>query len=157
MTLSVGQRATAFALSDQFGQIFEFGADQNPSSVFVVFVPLAFSPVCSTEIDKLNAHRHIFSDAGIELVVISVDSKATLRAWADAGNIQLRLLADFWPHGAVADAFGVLLHDKGFAGRTSFLLDRDGTVLNIVTSPVDSPRNFAEYEAAIAAFRSRQG
>ena len=43
------------------------------------------------------------------------------------GSIAFPLLSDFWPHGAVAKAFGVL-RDGGFAERAVFIIDKTGVV-----------------------------
>ena len=69
-----------------------------------------------------------FAEHGAQVVGISIDSVHSLRAWAlSMGGITYPLLADFWPHGEVAKAYGVL-RDGGFAERAVFIIDRNGVV-----------------------------
>jgi mycoredoxin-dependent peroxiredoxin len=61
------------------------------------------------------------------------------------------LLSDFWPHGAVAQAYGVFNADLGCANRATFVLDKDGVVSSTFSSPnLGTPRAKEEYEAALA-------
>jgi mycoredoxin-dependent peroxiredoxin len=51
------------------------------------------------------------------------------RTWASAlGGINHPLLADFWPHGGVAQAFGIFNDAVGIANRTVFIIDPEGIV-----------------------------
>ncbi|EAR25353.1 AhpC/TSA family protein [marine actinobacterium PHSC20C1] len=150
MAIAVGENAPYFELKNQHGQSVQLSALLEVEPVMVVFLPLAFSATCTTELEELHRERERFVAAGLALVFISVDSTATLRAWADAGNFELVLLSDFWPHGDVARSFGVLLEDKGFASRASFLIDRSGIVRWVVEAPLGGIRQFSEYEDAIS-------
>ncbi|MGV8912294.1 MAG: redoxin domain-containing protein [Rhodoglobus sp.] len=154
MTISIGAAVPDCELRNQYGQSVSIRELLSRRAVLVVFIPLAFSAVCTDEVTQLNNWRDVAASAGVEIVVISVDSTATLRAWSDAENIQLSLLSDFWPHGKVAEEFGVFLSDKGFANRTSFLVDQCGVVRDVITSPAGEPRLFADYERAIVALTS---
>ncbi len=44
------------------------------------------------------------------------------------GGIRHPLLADFWPHGGVAQAFGIFNEDNGIANRSLFIIDPDGVI-----------------------------
>ncbi|MBH0024019.1 redoxin domain-containing protein [Salinibacterium sp. SWN248] len=154
MTITRGAIAPDFELRNQHGQTVSGQELLSRRAVLVVFIPLAFSPVCTDEVTQLNEWHDVAASAGVEIVVISVDSTATLRAWSEADGIRLSLLSDFWPHGAVAQAFGVFLHDKGFASRTSFLIDKAGIVRDVISSELGEPRLFADYERAIEQLSS---
>ncbi len=70
-----------------------------------------------------------FEDKGVQLLGLSVDSTFALKTWASAmGGIRHPLLADFWPHGGVADSLGILNTDVGIANRSLFIIDPDGVV-----------------------------
>ena len=59
---------------------------------------------------------------------ISVDSTDTNSAWADSLGIQhVLLLSDFWPHGDVAQDYGVL-REHGYTERATFIVDKEGIV-----------------------------
>jgi alkyl hydroperoxide reductase subunit AhpC len=60
---------------------------------------------------------------------LSVDSSAAKKAWAqDIGVVDTRLLADFYPHGEVAQAYGVFNEEKGSSERGVFVIDEGGVV-----------------------------
>ena len=72
--------------------------------------------------------------------------------WAEQEGYTFPLLSDFWPHGAVAQAYGVFNDALGCANRATFVLDSDGTVTSTFSSPdLGTPRAKAEYDAALAA------
>jgi len=150
MMIAVGDHAPHFELKNQYGRVVQLGALLEHEPVMVVFLPLAFSAGCTSEVETLQRERQRFVDAGLTVVVISVDSTATLRAWADAGGYEFSFLSDFWPHGAVTHSFGVLREDRGFASRTSFLVDRSRIIRCVIEAPIDGIREFSEYEDAIS-------
>jgi len=150
MTIAVGDHAPNFELKNQHGQMVQLSALLEHEPVMAVFLPLAFSASCTNEVETLQRERQRFVDAGLTVVIISVDSTATLRAWADAGGYEFSFLSDFWPHGAVAQSFGALREDKGFASRTSFLIDRSSIIRCVIEAPHDGIREFSEYEDAIS-------
>ena len=60
---------------------------------------------------------------------LSVDRTASLKAWAGSlGGITYPLLADFWPHGKVAEAYGVFNADSGSSRRAVVIIDKEGAV-----------------------------
>jgi len=70
-----------------------------------------------------------FEEADTQLLGLSVDSQFALKTWATAmGGIRHPLLADFWPHGGVAQSFGIFNDQAGIANRTLFVIDPEGTV-----------------------------
>ncbi|MBQ1081386.1 peroxiredoxin [Nocardiopsis sp. B62] len=145
-TVTVGARAPEFSLPDQYGQ------DTVLSSllggpVLIVFYPLAFSGVCSGELADLRGHHDELRDLGVTVLAVSVDSTFALRTWSDREGFPFALLADFWPHGATARAYGVFDDQRGVARRGTFLVDAEGTVRWAVHTPVDRPRDVGEYVA----------
>ena len=110
----------------------------------------AFSSTCTTELCELRDNLALFKESGVELIGISVDSKATLRAWAETEGYDFTLLADFWPHGEVAREYGVFLEEKGFANRATFLIDLDGVIrASFITAPGQA-RSIDEYTQALS-------
>lgn len=148
MSISVGEKAPDFALSNQHGEQFQL-SNYRGKPVVLVFYPFSFSGVCTGELCELRDNIKMFQDAKVELVGISVDSKYTQAAFAKAENYDFQLLADFWPHGEVCKQYGVFLDDKGFATRATFVIDADGVVVaKFVTAP-GQPRNLGEYRSAL--------
>ncbi len=146
----IGSRAPDFQLSSQYGEPIRL-SEYRGRPVALVFFPLAFSATCTSELCELRDNLGLFSVAGVELLGISVDSKASLRAWSEQERYDFRLLADFWPHGAVARTYGVFLEDRGYAARGTFIVDAAGIVRDRFVSAPGEARPFARYRAALNA------
>jgi alkyl hydroperoxide reductase subunit AhpC len=116
-----------------------------------VFFPFAFSRVCTSELGDLRENLTAFSSRGVQVAGVSCDPVFTLRAWAESEGYEFPLLSDFWPHGAVARAYGVLNERTGAALRGSFLVDAGGVLRWSVLSRTGGARDLAEYREAIAA------
>jgi peroxiredoxin len=151
MILEPGTPAPDFALPNQFGQTVRLSDFRGVKPVTLVFFPLAFSRTCQGELCELRDNIEIFADSGTELVAVSVDSKHALRAWAEEQQYGFTLLADFWPHGEVARAFGAFLEERGYAKRATFVIDVDGVIrASFVTAPGEA-RTLEQYREALAA------
>ena len=149
MALEIDTRAPDFELPNQFGEHVRLSDFAGKSPVALVFFPLAFSSTCTTELCALRDNLSLFKEHGVELLGISVDSKATLRAFADQEGYDFTLLADFWPHGAVAKEYGVFIEEKGFATRATFVIDTKGIIrAGFKTAPGEA-RSLDEYRMAL--------
>lgn len=149
MALENDTHAPDFELPNQFGEHVRLSDFRGVRPVALVFFPLAFSSTCTGELCDLRDNIGMFRQAGVELIGVSVDSKATLRAWAEHEGYDFTLLADFWPHGDVAKEYGVFLEQKGFANRATFLIDVRGIIrASFITAPGEG-RQIAEYRAAL--------
>jgi mycoredoxin-dependent peroxiredoxin len=150
MAVEVGDHAPDFELKDQHGTPVKLSGFRGSKNVVLVFYPLAFSGVCSGE---LSAIRDQFPEAtrdDVELVTVSVDSTYVLRTWADRDHFDFTMLADFWPHGAVARAYGVFDDNIGVATRGTFIIDKNGVVRWKVVNPIPQAREIADYQKALA-------
>lgn len=154
MSVSKGVLAPEFELSNQFGATVRLSDFRGQKPVALVFFPLAFSGVCTGELCELRDNLSLFADRGIELIGISVDSKWALRAWGEQEGYEFALLADFWPHGAVAREYGVFLDDRGVANRATFLVDRNGIVRDAFVTAPGQARDLERYRAAVATVAS---
>ena len=151
MAVEVGDEAPDFELKDQHGTPVKLSGFRGQKNVVLVFYPLAFSGVCTGELCAMRDEFPEVSRDDVELLTVSVDSGFTHRAWADAEHFEFGLLSDFWPHGAVARAYGVFDEDKGRAVRGTFIIDKDGVVRWKVVNPILQARDIAEYQKALAA------
>ena len=150
MALVIDIQAPDFELANQFGEHVRLSDFRGRKPVALVFFPLAFSSTCTTELCELRDNLALFKEEGVELIGISVDSKATLRAWAAQEGYDFTLLADFWPHGDVAKEYGVFIEQKGFANRATFLIDTAGVIrASFITAPGEA-RTLGDYRAALA-------
>ncbi|MGH4011956.1 MAG: peroxiredoxin [Pseudonocardiaceae bacterium] len=126
MSLEVGDRAPDFTLEDQNNQEWTLSELHGDRNVLIVFYPLAFSGICTSELDQLRADLASFDD--VQVLGVSVDSVFTLKAWSDQQGYNFPLLSDFWPHGKVAQDYGVFDDESGHANRGTFLVGIDGVI-----------------------------
>jgi mycoredoxin-dependent peroxiredoxin len=128
VAVEVGTKAPDFTLNDYNKQPVTLSSFQGERNVLLVFYPFAFSGICTTELCQLRDELADYSDANVQVLGISVDSVFTLKAWSNAEGYKFPLLSDFWPHGAVAQTYGVFNEKAGLANRGTFLVDKTGTV-----------------------------
>ena len=126
MPLKVQDQAPEFTLRDQNNQEWTLSEFRGQRNVLVVFYPFAFSGICTGELDQLRDDLAEF--AGAQVLAVSVDTVFTLRAWSDQQGYDFPLLSDFWPHGKVAQDYGVFNGDSGMANRGTFLVGLDGVI-----------------------------
>lgn len=130
-TLKVGDPAPDFTLQAHTGAAITLSSYRDRQNVVLVFHPLAFTSVCAVQIPGYNKERQSFDGVNAQVLAISVDSTPAHKAWAEQlGGIDYPLLADFWPHGAVARAYG-LLRPEGTAQRATVVVDMKGIVRGI--------------------------
>ena len=151
MALENDTKAPDFDLANQFGEHVRLSDFRGDRPVVLVFFPLAFSGVCTGELCALRDSLPLFQEKGAELIGISVDSKATLRAWAEQEGYGFTLLADFWPHGAVARAYDVFVDKAGMAARGTFLVDVDGVIRFAEVNGPGQARDQSAWQRAVAA------
>lgn len=151
----VGSVAPDFALRDQFGQTVRLQDFRGSKAVALVFLPFAFSGVCTGELAGLQARIADFLTFDTEALVISCDPVYALRAFADRDGLNLPLLSDFWPHGEVARAYGVFDDERGCPRRSTFVVDPDGRVSWVVHNDMGAARDLdAHLDALHRAARS---
>lgn len=147
--LAVGDVAPDFTLLDTHGTPVTLSALRG-APVLVVFFPFAFSGICTGELCELRDNIADFETAGVTLLAVSCDAMYSLKAWAEQEDFSFDLLSDFWPHGEVARAYGVLDEERGLALRGSFLVDADGTIRWAVVNERGQRRDLSAYREALA-------
>jgi peroxiredoxin len=150
MTIEVGKPAPDFELKDQHRRTVRLTDFRGKQPVVLVFYPFAFSGTCTGELCEIRDNLGVFSDGDVQVLAISCDPMHSLRAFAQAEGYEFPLLTDFWPHGAVAQAYGVFSESAGRAERGTFLIDVDGLVRWMVVNPPGEARSLAAYREAIA-------
>lgn len=149
--LAEGTTAPEFTLRDQHGAEVGLSATLERQPVLLVFYPFAFTGVCTGELKALEANLEAIRTAGAEPFAVSCDSMFSLRVFAEAEGLSFPMLSDFWPHGAVASAYGVFDAERGCAVRGTYLIDRAGRVRWRVVNPIPDARDVDSYLEAIAA------
>jgi peroxiredoxin len=147
--LDIDTVAPDFELQNQFGETVRLSQFRGVKPVALVFFPLAFTGVCTGELCELRDNLGVFEQKGVELLAVSVDSKATLRVFAEREGYEFSLLADFWPHGAVAREYDVFLEERGTAGRATFVVDEGGIIRSRFATEAGTPRQLSSYLGAL--------
>jgi peroxiredoxin len=128
LNVAVGELAPDFSLRSINGDIIVLSRYRGKKKVVLSFVPAAWTPVCSDQWPGYNISRKIFDENNAILLGISVDNIPTLHAWVQQmGHLWFDVLSDFWPHGQVADTYGLLRSD-GTAERALVFIDTDGII-----------------------------
>ncbi|MEU4197718.1 peroxiredoxin [Kribbella sp. NPDC026611] len=148
---AAGSRAPDFSTRNQYGEQVRLSDFAGRRDVVLVFYPYAFSQVCTSELAALRDRPDLLAAA--EFLAVSCDPMFTLRAYADTQGLEFGLLTDFWPHGAIATAYGVFDADRGCAVRGTFVVDRDGVVRWSVVNAIPEARDPEDYAKALAALR----
>src|SRR5262245_30644035 len=126
--LSVGSLAPDFSLPNQHRSAVALSGFRGTKHVVVAFHPLAFTPVCSAQVQTYERERPRLDAMDAHVLVISNDAGPSKKAWGDSlGGVTYDLLSDFHPHGEVAARYGVL-RDDGLAERAVFLVDKGGVI-----------------------------
>ncbi len=151
MSVEIGQEAPDFELKDQAGNAVSLSSLRGEKAVALVFYPFTFTGVCEGELCQLRDDISDFEAAGVQVLAVSCDSRFAQQQWAEQKGYTFPVLSDFWPHGAVAKAYGVFNEALGCANRATFLLDKQGVIVDtFATDNLGTPREKTRYEQAIA-------
>lgn len=153
MTINIGDKAPNFTLraSDKSEVSLE---DFKGKNVLILFFPLAFTGVCTTELCTMRDNLSVYEGLNAEILAISVDSFATLAKFKEDQGLNFALLSDFNKH--VSRAYGAFYEDfvldmKGVSKRSAFVIDKNGTVQ--YSEVLDSAGELPNFEAIQAALR----
>ncbi|MDT5125399.1 MAG: mycoredoxin-dependent peroxiredoxin [Mycobacterium sp.] len=150
--LEAGDEAPDFTLKDQDGQPVTLSALRG-KNVLLVFFPLAFTGICQGELDQVRDNLPSYVNDATATLAISVGPPPTHKVWARQSDFTFPVLSDFWPHGAVAKAYGVFNDDTGFANRGTFVVDRTGVIRFAELKGPGEARNQALWTDALAALQ----
>lgn len=153
LKVAVGENAPAFALRSISGEKIDLQQFRGKKNVVLSFVPAAWTPVCSDQWPGYNIAQSIFTEHDAVLLGITVDNVPTLYAWVrEMGNLWFNVLSDFWPHGEVAEQYGVLRSD-GTAERALIFIDKEGIVRETIVGDINVRPDLEELVAALGEFK----
>ena len=129
--LKVGDPAPDFTLPALDGSMVTLSDFRGKKNVVLSFVPAAWTPICSDQWPGYNILADEFAALDTVLLGITVDNLPTLHAWVnEMGGLWFPVLSDFWPHGAVAQAYGIL-RPEGVSERALFIVDKAGVLRHV--------------------------
>ena len=142
--VKVHDPAGNFSLKDQDDKTFDLFENMGRRTL-LSFHPLAWTPFCATQMKSLEDNLDTFSALNTVAVGISVDSIPCKKAWAEnLGISKTQLLCDFWPHGTVAQQYGLFRSTNGFSERANVIVDEDQKVVFVRVYPVHSVPDIRE-------------
>lgn len=152
MSVKIGDKAPSFTLVSSEKEQISL-ADFQGKNVVLLFFPLAFTGVCTTELCSMRDDIGTYEGLNAEVLGVSVDSFATLGKFKAEQNLNFRLLSDF--NKEVSRAYGAFYEEfvlgmKGVSKRSAFVIDGTGTVqyAEILESAGDLP-NFEAVKKAL--------
>ena len=151
MTLNIGDAAPDFELKDQHGNKVKLSSFKGDKNVVVLFIPFSFTGTCTGELCAIRDDLSNFQNDNVQVLAISCDSMHTQRIFAEQEGYKFPVLADFWPHGAAAKAYGVFNEDRGCAVRGTFIVDKSGNLAWQIVNGLGDARNLVEYKSALAS------
>ncbi len=148
MPAEIGAPAPAFSLSNPDKEVMTLD-DFKGRKTLVVFIPFPFTGNCESELCTLRDHLADLNDLDANVVAISCDTPFANGAWSKQNGFGFPVLSDFWPHGEVCQAYDAFNEPTGSATRTTFVLDAEGIVRDIIAT--GSLGIIREYDAYVEA------
>jgi len=148
MSIQAGAIAPQFSLFDTDKNKVSL-ADQKGKNVVVLFFPLAFTGVCTTELCNVRDNISLYNDTNAVVFGVSVDSLFSLGKFREEQNLNFQLLSDF--NKEAATAYGVLYETfpafemQGVSKRAAFVIDKEGVVRYAEVCP--TPGDLPNFEA----------
>jgi len=150
MAIKVGDAAPDFTLKDQANNEVTLSSFRGKQNVVLVFYPFTFTGVCQGELCEIRDDPGAFATKDAQVIAVSCNTRHDQAKWAEEQGYEFPLLSDFWPHGEVAKAYGVFNEELGCANRATFVIDKDGKVVDTFASAaLGTPREKSEYASAL--------
>jgi peroxiredoxin len=144
LKVKIGELAPDFTLPSVSGEKITLSQYRGKKNVVISFVPAAWTPVCSDQWPGYNIVKELFDENDAVLLGITVDNIPTLYAWTrQMGHLWFPVLSDFWPHGAVAEKYGVL-RSSGVSERALIFIDKKGIIQDIQVSDINVRPDLAQ-------------
>lgn len=153
MAIRQGDTAPAFALAAKPGDVVDLKNHLGKDKVVLLFIPLAFSPVCTDEMCHMRDSWSEWASLNAKVFGISVDSPFVTDRFRQTENIPFPILSDF--NKDVSRQYGALHEDlmglKGVSKRSAFVIDESGKVVYAWVS--EDPRTQVKFDEIKAALR----
>jgi mycoredoxin-dependent peroxiredoxin len=127
-------------------------SDLLGSKSLLVFIPFAFTRTCTAELCDLRDNLEEFERGRTKVVAVTCDTMGANGGWARSEGVTYPVLSDFWPHGEVSKAYGCFNEDLGVPNRTTYVIDAEGIVRDIIESEsFGTARSVNSYTEALSA------
>lgn len=155
MTIIVGQQAPDIELPMAgSSEKFKLSGFREKQPVVLLFFPLAWTSVCTSEMCSIRDSYHRYRDLGAKVVGISVDSPFALEKFKEDQNLPFDMASDF--NREAIEKYGAkhedLLGFRGVAKRSAFVIGKDGKVLYAQVN--DNPKELPDFEKVQAVLKT---
>lgn len=128
MSLKINEAAPDFKLVNTEKKEVSL-SDLNGKNTVLLFFPLAFTSVCTSELCSVRDNYNIYNQLNAEVYGISVDSLFTLAKFKEEQRLNFNLLSDF--NKEVSKAYNSLYENfafdmHGVSKRSAFVIDKNG-------------------------------
>jgi peroxiredoxin len=149
MLIKIGDPAPDFSIKDNHGEIVRL-TDYRGKKVLLSWHPQAWTSVCTDQMRALEANWDRFEKANTVPLGMSVDAIPCKAAWSAVLSIRnVRLPCDFWPHGQVADEYGIFIPKIGMSERANIIVDEQGVVSWVKVYPMKELPDIQEVFAVL--------
>lgn len=129
MVPTIGSEAPDFELRSHRGGTVKLSDFRGRQNVVLAFHPLAFTPVCATQMSSYESDIERFRSTDTAVLGLSIDAQPAKTAWAkELGVSSFDLLSDNYPYGEVARQYGVFREKDGISERAVFVVDKNGRI-----------------------------
>ena len=149
--LKPGDTAPDFALMDENKAVVKL-SDLRGKKVVLLFYPMDFSPVCTTEHCTFGPEQGRIAGGNDAVIFgVSCDSPFSHAAFKKQYNIPYRLLAD--PTRKMAKAYGMWAGEEPYncTKRGTVIIGKDGRIARWEEVAMREPRKVADLMAAVAS------
>ncbi len=148
--IEVGMHAPAFTMEDTEERPVEL-KDYLGRKVLLSWHPIAWTGVCTDQMRALEVNWERFQALNTMPLGISVDPSPGKKAWAAVLRLKnLPLLSDFWPHGKVAQDYGIFHEEFGMSERANIIVDEKGVVQWVKVYPMSQLPDIEEVFAELS-------
>ncbi len=124
--VEIGDEAPDFTLPDSDGKEISLRNEIGEKNVLLYFYPMAFSPVCTKQLEDYTNEFDKFIEVNINIIAVSGDLQYSCKEFKDKLNVPFTLLSD--SNKKVIKKYAGLFKDKGFSNRAYFLIDKSGII-----------------------------
>jgi peroxiredoxin len=162
MSLQIGNPAPDFTLvtiGADGPELVKLSDLVGKSNLVLLFVPMAFTGVCTTEFCEISAGIKDYEALDAKVIGISGDNPFAQKAWAEKEGITITLLSDY--EHEVARAYDVAYQQflpeanlimGGVAKRSAFVIDKAGVVRHV--DVCEHPKDLPDFDAVKAALKA---
>lgn len=153
MALQKGDKAPNFTLTSDAKETVSL-ADFQGKNVVLLFFPLAFTGVCTTELCTMRDDIGTYQGLNAQVLGVSIDSPFVLEKFKSEQNLNFPLLSDFNKNASKAydTIYDTFVFDmQGVSKRSAFVIDKEGVIqyAEVLESAGDLP-NFEAVKATLA-------